>query len=859
MKIDMNSGFRQIITILAAFLPAISVPAQDIPLLPSDPAVTKGVLPNGMAYYLVVNPDMKGTADFALVQKTGRLTASDSTGTSALSAADEAMTSLRRIKPSTPRDFLIRKGITPEKGGYFKLTDDATIYRFSDVRLGGGNVMDSTLLVIMDIADRANQTEDQFLKTWYAPSDQAVVIAGDIDVKDVTSKLSSMSYMIPAAKSSPRPKLSGSWSDEPVFRTSVHKNGNLSEVSVTWTSERAPQEYMNTIQPEIFEMNLNTLGTAMVNMMKRALKDGAVPVADVSFKNISGATNPYDDSFTVSIVLEDKNAGKALETIAGVAASIDAHGVDMSEFLAAESSYIQRLADTVNGQVKSNSGYVDRCVNAFLYNASLASEKERLAFHTSRALPDTMRQRLFTGIAKALLDGGRNLNVCSSVDTSRAKAVFDSAWTASAAAPAPAMRINRADTLNFPGTAEKVKIKSIKKEHVSGGSVWTFSNGFKVIYRKMASDRMYYNLALNGGYGSVNRFAAGEGAFLADYFMTCTINGLPAADFVDLLKTQGIVMNTTVNMSNMMISGSLPKNRMPLLLRSLLAISGGTAPERHSFNYYKECEYLKLEHGHGGPYSRMTAIDSIMCPNYKLSPYKQKGKITSNFISNAESFFDGQFRKMNDGVLVLVGNLDEEKLKKLLLSYVGGFVVSDDVMRRPVIRYQPVSGASAYRVEGDEDNVDVAMSARLPLTMENYIAANLAAMIIKDRVKTSLGDSGMHLNMSWNCRIYPDERLNLLMSVSGAAEGGFTLPDFNAIDITDDELKQYKSDMKCLMAVKVKDPAYWLNVIALRELDGKDLTTNYAAKIDAVAPAKIKYIFNILNAGCRVEYITRKK
>ena len=46
------------------------MPAQEIPLLPSDKAVSQGQLPNGMKYFIVENPTIKGTADFALVNRT---------------------------------------------------------------------------------------------------------------------------------------------------------------------------------------------------------------------------------------------------------------------------------------------------------------------------------------------------------------------------------------------------------------------------------------------------------------------------------------------------------------------------------------------------------------------------------------------------------------------------------------------------------------------------------------------------------------------------------------------------------------------------------------------------------------------
>ncbi len=869
----MNLGFRQIFTVLSTLLFSIIVPAQELPVLPGDPAVLKGVMPNGMTYYLVTNPTVKGEADFALVQRTGR-----TTGDEAVTIARDALSSLKRIEPSSPGEFLARHEVSPGRNGFVSVTDDATVYRFSNLRLSGGaNVLDSTLLVIMDITDRVNYKENEFLNKWYAPADQAIIVSGDINAKSVASKLNSMSYMIPSKESRSRGEYAGKENDMSVFIETVPRDSVLADVSATWTSKRVPREYMNTIQPEIFEMSLNTLGVSAVDRIRKALESAGIPVADVSYGHLCSSSHPYDDSFTVSVTVETKNVSKALEAIAGVMASIDAAGVGIDEYLVAESAYIQTLVDEAGYPVISNREYVDRCVNSFLYNASLASAKERLSFHTSRNLPDTMRQRLFNDVAKAVLDMSRNLTVSSPEDTSLARAAFDSVWTAFSSSPRSFAFSSMADTLDFPGMGAKVKVKSSKKEHVSGGSIWTFSNGFKVTYKKMASDRMYYILALNGGYSSMNGMASGEGAFLSDYFRTCRINGMRAEDFMNVLNEAGIVMDVDVNMSNMMVSGSLKEDRMNLLLRSLLAVANHRTPDEEAFNYYKKSEYLALDLAQGSPVSRMSAIDDIMCPDYRYSPYKQKGRLSPDFQTKAEGFFNDRFSSMNDGMLVLVGNMDEVNLKKLLMTYVGDFRTTNVAFRRPVVRYQPVSGWSTYTVDGAVDNVDVAMSARMPLTMENYIAAALASMVLKRNLAKEFDDAGMYINLNYNCRIYPEERFNLIISVSEASEEGFpsgmkpktpievlsdvrsVLSGLHLMKITENDLKPYKEALKNRLAHEMKSPLFWAEAIALRYLDGKDLSTNYAAKIDAVTPDRVMSTLTLLNDGSKVEYVTIRK
>ncbi len=836
----MNLSFRQIITILATLLFAINMPAQDIPVLPNDPAVLNGVMSNGMTYYLVSNPSERGVADFALVQKTGLHNSTDSARVAA--AAGSAFRSLKRISGTTLKSYLTGHEVFPGKEGFVEVVDDATVFRFSNVRLSAGaQVMDSTLLIIMDLADRMNYAEDEFIEKWYSPADQAVIVSGDIDAKAVAEKLRYMSFMIPEGESIPRmehqKEVKGHMMD-------ISERNGLAVIEATWTSKRAPREYMNTVQPEIFEMSLNTLGNIAADRIRECLKNRDIPAGDVSYSHMCSSEYPYDDSFTIHVAVDKADAGRVRDIIVYVMSQIDLEGVMTNEYAAAEASYLQELGKKAMAPNRSNKEYVERCRNAFLYNSSLASPKERLTFHTSRNIPDTMRQRLFNGIASALIDSvGKPLAPLKEIYTD----------------------IEMADTLLVPVTPLKMKLKSIRKEPVSGGSLWTFPNGFTVVFKRMASDRMYYSLALNGGFAGIDGLGAGEGAFVADYLKMCRIAGMEYDDFVKCLAKEGITMDVKVGMSDMSVSGSLPEEEMPLLMRSLLAVANErTAGEDADFQYYKECEYMSLDYSQGSYSSRMTAVDSIMCPGYLYSPYKQKGKLTKDFTDLAENYYNRQFSKTNDGVLVLVGNMNEERLKKILLENLGHFRTNDAVSRKPVVRYQPVSGWSTYTVDGSSDNVDVAVSARMPLTMDNYMAANLASMVMRREIAKKLNEKGMYFTLTYNCRIYPEERFNAIISIPSATLDDLAsirevLSGLESVSITEADLKPFKESLKNDLSREMQSPEYWVHAIMMRYLDGKDLSSNYASKIDAVTPARVEAILDLLDEGTKIEYVTINK
>lgn len=878
----MKTRYKQLFACVTALLSAISVPAQDLPLLPSDPAVKHGVLPNGMTYYLSSNQSAKGKADFALVQKTGRYTTKDSSETYPVEIARNALDYVPRLGGRSPQVFMTDHGAAAGRNGFVEVTDDATIFRFPDIRLTDGkDIIDSTLLVVMDMTERVTWSEDDYHKKWYAPSDQAIIVSGDIDVNSVAEKLRMLSYMTPKGVSLERKEHAWTSHAEPVIIMDESSSDGLSSVSMAWRSARPPRSFMNTVQPATFEMTMHSLGEIACMRIRKLLKDRNIPVAEVAYEYVEASVTPYDEEFAVKAVVNEKDSQDALLAMAEVMASLDGAGVSVSEYRTGRSISTDKLRDVSSAPLKSNGECVDRCISAFMYNASLGSDREKLRYHESRNLPDTTATRLFNDIIAALLDGSKDLVVrCPEMADSKGfMSRMDSVWAANAASDlvksaAPNLR----DTVSFPGIGPKIKIKSTKKDHLSGGSVWTFSNGFKVVYRNMPSeDRIYYTMALNGGYGSIPDLSSGEGAFLSDYLDLCFIAGLKASDFKSILASEGMKMTTTVNLSNTLVSGYAPEKNVSLLIKSLLALASDRRPDDAAFSYYAKCNDLALKHQAGSDLARMTAIDSIMCPGYIYSAYKAPGKLAPSFAAKAEKFYSGQFSKMNDGVLVLVGDINEEVLKKTLLQYVGAFTVKETAFRRPVVKYQPVSGWSTYTVDGAANSVDVVMSARMPVTAANYASASVAALILEQRLTERMSSAGLHAKVSYNCRIYPEERVNLIVSVVEAPVSGFAagtealgsidalgvlrsaLSGISGMEINEGRLSACKAYLKNAVSMEMKSPLYWTDAMTLRHLDGKDLTTGYASRIDAVKAADVKSVLELLENGSKVEYVIKGK
>ena len=254
---------------------------------------------------------------------------------------------------------------------------------------------------------------------------------------------------------------------------------------------------------------------------------------------------------------------------------------------------------------------------------------------------------------------------------------------------------------------------------------------------------------------------------------------------------------------------------------------------------------------------------------------KSQGKLTPEFAAKADAFYEAQSQKMNDGILILVSDMDETELKKLLINYVGGFRTKESAFRRPSVRYQPISGWSTHMFEGENESIDVVMSVAMPLTMDNYMTASIATRILEKSLADALSETGFFPKVSYNFQISPKERLSVMVTVEPISPMGYAshiehkgsvealqivreaLKDLTRTKISDPYLAASKEYLKNLIAGRMQEPLYWVDAIAKRYLDGKDFTTSYAAKIDAVTADKINLMLLALNEGAKVEYVVK--
>ena len=825
---------------------SISVPAQNLPALQKDGTITVGELPNGISYYLVTNASMKGVADFALVRK----------GMSDTLSARSDISSLPHFNKTNPFNFLSRKGIGCRPEGYISYIDDATLFRFDDVPMFDAAAADTTLLMLFDII--ASQ-----------PKRHAVIISGDINAGAIIQKMNVFALMVPSRNPVYQP-VQYSWTPSEMTTWSFSPSDKAS-VKVDFRSPRTPAAQMNTIQPFISKLFSLELSSVVRNRLREVLTARGIPLNGLEIDNVSSGDTYGDEHFSVRLDVSEDRLIPASMALASVLAGIGTYGVKKDEFKTVREDALALLTRPL-----SNEDLVQQCISAYLHGSDLALNTTKAKFFTSRNMTLDSEMTLFNNYVYALLGGTENATVSwtgklENYDEWIYQMMFKSTWSGISMLDKPsyAWAANPKDTSAFASDKNKSKLKTTAPEPVSGGEMWTFSNGMRVIYKKMpTSGRFNYAMMIKGGFSTVRDLPRGEGAYFSDMLLVDRISGISGDSFSKILRASGIQMETKVSASDLRISGSAPSGKYALVMKALLSIVNERKPDTQAFESYRKMELASVGNA---------VLDSLMFPEYNYSEIKTKTGLTPNTLTDADAFFSREFLKCNDGVIVLVGDLPSEELQKYLAKCIGGFRVSNSVAVRQAATYRMRKGATTYSVAGSPSSISIGLASAAPFTTENYMAFRIAALALKRRLSGAMSAQGYSVAMSQSFKTFPQEAVELIFNLSPVPdaglpegiEGGASHPEValaaarKAIEETlsgtigAPELAACKSLLTNEYTSSIADPANYADAILMRYSAGKDVLTSYNERIGSVSADNVKGIFTALTEGMRIEYVVK--
>lgn len=821
----MSGRHKIIVCILLALFFSNTVPAQRLPSLQQDPRIEKGTLRCGTAWYLAPDASAPGFVDLSVIARDEEM------GSEALDIA-----------------FFYRHGVTPRSKGFREIREGSTLFRFHHIPVYEAGVLDSTLLVSFALVAAFH-------------GDNAIVLTGDFDKADVKKKLDIFSMMVPRRQPRGNPVAAYVW-EPAVMPSIVVESGEEASVTVTYASPRVPDAMMNTAQFLASDILSREFLTLLRHRLVRMLDRENVPWSKVEAVHVGSHETAGDEQYRVKVVTGPEYVEAAMKSVSRTLASLNEFGVPVQEFADAKAVMLPEM--TAFG---ASTRFQERCIAHFLYGGTLSSPKEELALFARKNVSEETETRLLNDFASALMSSLQNLTVEYRTGSelpdeedvlfqynlgylygSTIRDTLDDSW-------------HSGDSLSLEVAPPRVKIKAVRDEPVTGGQMWTLSNGLRVIYHPVfGGGEFRYAFVIPGGLTTLEGLVPGEGGYIGDMLSLSGVGDLSAAGFRDLLAARGISLKADVNLRYMTLSGAAPRSGLGLLLKALLGLANNRKADYEAFEAYRRSSVFEAS-------GTEAQLFSMLHPGFPYTRYKQPGALTERTRLKAEQYFADRFSQCSDAFLVLSGDLeDEAAVKKLILQYMGGFATSGEPAPREGVKGQPLTGVRTHTVEGSEKGIEMLVDAQVPLTRLNAASSAIAMELLQRSLARKAARYGLSVRVSHEYATYPQERLRVRISSkvpqgtdSGSAltavrEGIKAAPDepFTASD-----LAAWKRLVAAQDLVRETDVASVVNAAVLRYAGGKDLVFKRKENLEGVTEERVRAILQAIADGGRAEYVVR--
>ena len=822
---------KSIFPVLAGLCFAITVPAQQLPPLQVDPSIEMGKLGCDASYYIVKAPVKKGYASIALVQKGDSLTAEKRAG---LSSA-----------------FLARMGVGPSRDGFLTEREGSTVYTFRDVPFYKKEVLDSMLLYT-------------FYKMAQSSAPQAIIVSGDVEPTVELKKKMDLFSLLVQKLDAPRPEPPYEWN--PSQPVALDFSIGPESISVTYAGNRIPDVFMNTAQAlvtDIFGLEFLVL---LKNRLEKDFAREGVICSSVTFNSLRSCDYKGDERYTVTARIAPGQEDQALRVMARTIASMDSAGVSVKEFTDAK----EVLRPGLLRQAAAVEEKIDPCIAHFLFGANLAPASERVRLFARKNVPEETETRLFNKYASALLAGEDNLTLQLSsrdtLDPAEALLVYNATYKNGLIAPFEAdYTWHGADSAGIDFTPPRVRLQKEKPEPVSGGTVWTFSNGIKVVYKEIKGSRMFnYSLVLGGGLSQIPDLQEGEGGHIGPMLRLYDVGGIPAPVFQDMLEVNGLSMNADVHLNSLVLSGSAPSGKLAFLMKTLLAICNEREMNREEFLRYSAVQELVEP-------SPQDIIYAQLHPGYRYS--ERPGALTAQTQIKAEAYFADRFARFNDGVLIISGDLETGVVKRILGRYLGGFGIQKGTTPRRPVEFRQRNGTVTVTGDKGPRGIHVVMEAPMAVTSDNFYLSTVAAEVLKQSLVWELAPYGFTADVLVGPMTQPQERFYMEISCFPVPVQGLPAdvaePDVNkAITAVraaivksgkrlpaQADVQAWKNGLSERVKARLSTPEGFTMAQQTRYALNKDMNSRYSESLQAITPEKVRGFLAAISAGGAVEYI----
>lgn len=516
----------------------------------------------------------------------------------------------------------------------------------------------------------------RFYTDWYRPDLQAIVVVGDIDVSDIEQKIKQIFSDIPAA-TNPRKRETFAVPDHQQTLSVVAKDKETDFPSVEIMFKKDPQP--ETIIADYIRYMNRRLFTDMLNTRFREKTLTVNPPFVVAGSYYGNSLARTKDAYILFANSSDTGMARALYSLMEENRRLLLYGFTQSE-LELEKKLVQSLYDRIFSEREKEESYkyVSEYVNHFLINEPIPGiewEYDFVKQYLASVKLEDVNQLAKQWITKNNMVVTLNAPDKAGVRIPSAEEVKDILLTADLARIEPYKEKVLAKELMDAGKLKPGKIISSKTDEDLGTTTLKLSNGATVILKStnFKNDEILFRAFSKGGHSLVKDADYYSALYASQIVSQSGVGNFSAIDLSNMLKGKNTGLSPNISSySEGLNGGTIPKEIETLLQLTYLYF---TSPRKDKdvFESYKTRLKQVLANYTANPQTYYSVeFQKLMTKNHPRGGGLPKPEDLDKInLDRSLQIYKERFSNAGDFTFFFVGAIDEEAIKPLLEKYIG--------------------------------------------------------------------------------------------------------------------------------------------------------------------------------------------
>lgn len=748
--------------------------------------------------------------------------------------------------------------------------DDRMRKEYWPVLMAGSRYADRMPIGKLDILQTFEyQTIKDFYKDWYRPDLQAVIVVGDIDVKEVEAKIKTVFGNIPAKQNPRKKEIYGiAPNKEPLVAVCTDKEATGNSVMLIRKHKHAPMKTIGDFRQQLCIDLYNTMFDARLEEM---VQDPKCPFlgASAGYGDFIGNT----DAYAAQAMAKENRIPEALRVLLQEDYRVLKYGFLQTELDRAKEELLERYDKAAKEADKTESArFASQYINNFLRQDPIPGAKRENNF--AKKLIEGISLEEVNALAKNWVTEDNMVAIITAPDKEGVTVpskdeILNILKDKSLANVQPYVDTYKDQEILEKETLKPGKITSVEKIDAVGAEKWTLSNGITVYLKKTdyKNDEILFSASSKGGktlYG-VKDLASAD--FAADIIDRGGIAGLDYNSLMKKMKGKNVGVSPNINLLTEGFSGSSSPKDLEFFFQYLNAFFTNPRIDENAFQLVMDESKEQIKMITAQPMYKYLGV--FIDAAYNNDPYmKQMFSMDENYLSQVDfnravQIYKERFANPADFNFFFVGNYDEKEMKEFVELYLGSMKTDPNKKENynlNVLKPRPDKATTQTVYAGTEDQgyMGMMITNSFDWSYRNSIIADMIGEALDIQfvriVREKMGDvySPM-VQMGASKLPRPEMTLMILLGCDPAKTDKLAdaslkiLNDFKAKGPDKKSMELIKKQMTSTRAKNIQTNRFWLSYIS-----GK---VNQDEPI--IAPSEYDNIVNSITKKEMVEFMKK--